>query len=165
MNKKRSKVMKGNESSHITSYLLLIVSIWLGSTILKIQAKMWKFWPKMPPSGHFKIQICITFWIFFRGFIWTWFDTFMTQLSEVIPENVGFDLSMCSRVKGHEGKWKFTYNFLSVVNSNDEAWKHHFEDTCVWKYIDLDMTFHGHPRSKSMSGNESSHTIWLPICW
>ena len=30
-------VIKGNESSHMTSYLLLIVIIQLGSTVLKIQ--------------------------------------------------------------------------------------------------------------------------------
>ena len=35
-----SKVMRGNESSHITSYLLFIVTIWLRSTVLKIWAKM-----------------------------------------------------------------------------------------------------------------------------
>ena len=32
----RSKVMRGRESSHMTSYLLLIVTTWLGSTVLKI---------------------------------------------------------------------------------------------------------------------------------
>ena len=33
----RSKVMKGSESSHVTSYQLLIVTTWLGSTVIKIQ--------------------------------------------------------------------------------------------------------------------------------
>ena len=38
------------------------------------------------------------------------------------------DLSRSSKVKGHEGKWKFIYDFLSVVNSNYMARKHRFED-------------------------------------
>ena len=33
----RSKVMRGNESSHMTSYLLVIVTKRLGCTVLKIQ--------------------------------------------------------------------------------------------------------------------------------
>ena len=33
----RSKVMRGSESSHMTSYQLLIETTWLGSTVLKIQ--------------------------------------------------------------------------------------------------------------------------------
>ena len=50
------------------------------------------------------------------------------------------------------------------------ARKHRFEDTAVWKYCDLGLTFQGHPRSKVMRGNESWHmtsyqlsivTIWL----
>ena len=33
----RSKVMRVNERLHMTSYLLLIVTTWLGNTVLKIQ--------------------------------------------------------------------------------------------------------------------------------
>ena len=68
-----------------------------------------------------------------------------------------FDLSRSTKVKGHEGKWKFIYDFLSVVNSIYVAGKHRFEDTAVWKYRDLDLTFQGQLRSKIMRGNESSH--------
>ena len=68
-----------------------------------------------------------------------------------------FDLSRSSKVKCLKGKWKFTYDFLSVGNSIYVANKHRFEDTAVWKYHDLGLTFQGHPRSKVMRGNESSH--------
>ena len=68
-----------------------------------------------------------------------------------------YDLRRSLKVKGHDGKWKFTYDFLSVVNSNYMARKHRFEDTDVWKCLDLDLTFQGHQRSKVMRGIESSH--------
>ena len=32
-----SEVMMGKERSHVASYMLLIVTIWLGCTVLKIQ--------------------------------------------------------------------------------------------------------------------------------
>ena len=34
---RRSKVMMGKERSHMASYMLLIVIIWFGCTVLKIQ--------------------------------------------------------------------------------------------------------------------------------
>ena len=81
-----------------------------------------------------------------------------------------YDLWRSLKVIDHDGKWKFTYDFLSVVNSNYMARKHRFEDTGLWKYCDLNLTFQGHPRSKVIRGNESSHmtsylllivTTWL----
>ena len=85
---------------YMSSYLLVIVFMWLGSTILKIQLSeniMTLIWP-------FKVNL------------------------------------------GHEGNWKFTYDFLSVGNSIYVAGKHHFEDTAVWKYHDLDLTFQDQPK-------------------
>ena len=86
-----------------------------------------------------------------------------------------FDHSKSFMVKGHNGNWKFSFNFLSAVNSNYKARKHRLEDTAVWKYCDLDLTFWGHPRSKVMKGKASSHitsylllivTIRLgSMCW
>ena len=66
----RSKVMRGNESSHMTSYLLVIVYMWLGSTVLKRQvfknivSLIWPFkviqgqrtWRKM--KFHIWLPIC-----------------------------------------------------------------------------------------------------------
>ena len=43
-----------------------------------------------------------------------------------------------------KGQIKVTYDFLSVVNINYTARKNPFEDTAVWKYHDLDLTFQGH---------------------
>ena len=108
-----------NESSYMTSCLLLIVTTWLESTV-------WRY-------------SCLKI-------LWPWFDLWRS-----------------SKVKGHEGKWKFTYDFLSVVYSNYMARKHRFEDTAVWKYHDLDLTFQGHPRSKVMGGNERSHMTSLML--
>ncbi len=73
-----------------------------------------------------------------------------------------YELSRSSKVKGHEGKSKFTYDFLSVDNSNYIARNHRFEDTAICKYCILDMTFQGHSRSKVIG--EMKVPIRLPIC-
>ena len=109
----RPKVMRGNESSHMTSYLLWVVIMCLGSTVLRIQ-------------------------LFEYILTWIW------------P-------SGSYKVKGHEWKWKFIYDFLPVVNSIYVAGKHCFDDTAIWKYLDLDLTFSGQSRSKVMRANESSY--------
>ena len=37
------------------------------------------------------------------------------------------------------------------------AGKQRFENTAVYEYHDLDLTFQGHPKSMVVRGNESSH--------
>ena len=51
----------------------------------------------------------------------------------------------------------YWYLLISIDNSNYMARKLHFENAAVWTYCDLDLTFQGHPRTKVMRGNESSH--------
>ena len=111
----RPKVMRGNESSHMTSYLLWVVIMCLGSTVLKIQL----------------------------------FENIVTS---IWPFRVS---------QGHEGIWNFIFDFLSVVSGNYEARSHRFEDTGVWKYFDLDLTFQGHQGQRSW-GEMKVH-IWLPM--
>ena len=43
------------------------------------------------------------------------------------------------------------------------ARKHHFEDTAVWKFRDLDLTFQGDPISKVIKGNGGSHMTTLSV--
>ena len=87
-----------------------------------------------------------------------------TVLKIQLFENIRpwYNLSRSLSVKNCEEKWKFTYDFLSVVKSNYETRIHRFEDAALWKYFDLDLIFWGKPRSKVL-GEMKVH-IWLPIC-